>query len=145
MMTDDRFLLWIDDDQQLLDHAVSRLRENGIRVVVEPSIDKAVETIRTRQSELLGVLVDLMMDPGELLSGLATEGGYETGFRLIDYLQSEGLMADLVFKIFTNAQTGFRQYPPDGSKHAVRIVQKSRYKGVKFLNFIKSEFVFENV
>ena len=137
----DQFLLWIDDDHQLLDHAVSRLRENGILVLVEADVDRAIEIIRQRHNEVLGVLIDLMMDPGETLSVYPTEGGYETGFCLVDYLQSEGLLKGLNVRLFTNAQPAVRKYPHEESEYAVKIERKSRYKGVRFLNFVTKEFL----
>lgn len=140
MSTQDKFLLWIDDDHQLLDHAVSRLRENGIQVLVESDVDKAIAILRSRHSELLGVLVDLMMDPGQTLAKYPTEGGYETGFCLVDYLHSEGLLDKLNLRIFTNAQAQLRFYPGEGAKYSVKIERKSKYKGVKFLNFVIREF-----
>ena len=136
----ERYLLWIDDDQELLDHAVSRLRENGILVRVEPNVDRAVELLESEREKMLGVLVDLMMDPGTMIDSEAAQQGYETGFRLLDYMQSKSISLEKVL-IFTNSQVESKSYRPRGCKTNVKIQRKSRYKGIKFLEFVKKEFV----
>lgn len=137
MNTNEKFLLWIDDDHQLLDHAVSRLRENGINVLIEPDADRALEIIRDQHDQISGVLLDLMLDPGSELSKLDTQGGFETGFRMIDHLQKNDLLEDLNIRIFTNASSGQAFYSPANGDNKIPIDRKSRYKGIRFVKFVE--------
>lgn len=135
------FLLWVDDDHALLNHAVSRLIENNIKVLVTPTVDEAIGVIKTRRDQLIGVLVDLMMDPGKALEEYDHKAGFETGFRFIDYLCQHELVDGMKICIFTNHNPPQNFYCPDGFDLEFKIDRKSRYKAIQFVQYVERRFL----
>lgn len=142
----ERFVLWVDDDFTLLDGAAQRLRENGIKVVIEPSIDEAERIVRERKEQIRGIILDLMMDPGVLLREAKHDSGFLTGFRFADYLWQSGHLTDLRVFFFTNKDAVGTKYSPQGmlqhdtESPEIRIEKKNRFKAIKFVTLVQERF-----
>lgn len=133
-------ILWVDDDATLLNHAAMRLREAGYIVLVAESVDWAIDVLRERHSEIRGVILDLMMDPGKALQDSDHDGGFETGFRLIDFLYSEGILPKISLFVLTNKHPIDSFYQVPGSDIRISCERKSRYKAVKFVKLVERKF-----
>lgn len=135
----DKFVLWIDDDGLLLGHPMENLRNAGIDCRLCQDVDLASKVIRDEEDKISIILIDVMMRPGECLIGYDTRHGFETGLRFIDYLEDQNLAKDIKKLIYTNAAVTSPYRPSRSKSLEVKVVQKGRFKGLRFPKFLQGE------
>lgn len=136
----EKYVLWVDDDQDLLVHSIQGLHEAGIKVKVAKDVKIAASLIATDMENQLGVILDIMMNPTDLLDGRSHRGGFETGFRFLDYLSDEELLAKLRIFVFTNSTPFKSKYTPPGTGSEIKCYRKSRYTSRAFVKLVMQEF-----
>ena len=129
----DRYVLWIDDDKFFLKRSVEKLEREGINCRFISEIDKALETISNDGENLAGIIMDIMMDPGESLAFHKHNDGFSAGFALYDLIDE---MFEEPFPAFflTNKDI------VDATYKGVSIYSKFDYKSKKLVELVKARF-----
>lgn len=131
-------ILWIDDDGDLLESQKKNLTERGYKVVIESDVDKAIDYINNNSTNLIGIIFDVMMNPGITLKDYETQGGLRTGIVLIDYLHERKLIDGVRCFVFTH------RIDPVAVKHlgdiGISYKQKQKNKGKKIITLVEELF-----
>ena len=139
-MTDKKFVVWVDDDRLLLSLSITALKEESIDVLSIDNVKDAYKFIKNDPQKIAGIIIDVMMDPGELLADRATRHGLETGYRFADYLSEQDLLKETSLFFLTNASfTGEVYRTADGEKEIPRF-KKSKYESDELVDLVIEQF-----
>lgn len=83
-------VVFLDDDIQIMGSTIKMIQDLGIELIATGSLAEAMKIIRD-DTNVDGLITDLMMDPGELPNGTATttDNGLLTGLRFAELVKSE--------------------------------------------------------
>lgn len=131
-------IIWVDDDNDLIRPQSSSLLDCGYLVDVVPDVDAAIAMIKSSYPELIGIILDVMMNPGKELRDEQHMGGLVTGLVLYRYLNQKNLCPPLKAFVFSHrhdpkARTNLQ-------KMGVNYYQKQHYKGRAICDLVKQEF-----
>lgn len=129
----ERYVLWIDDDKFFLKRSVEKLEREGINCRFISEIDVALETISNDGVHLAGIIMDIMMDPGESLAFREHKDGFSAGFALYD----------LIDELFEEPFPAFFLTNKDiveATYKGVSIYSKFDYKSKKLVELVKARF-----
>lgn len=131
-------ILWIDDDFDLLRPQRQNLVDDGYEVVTEVHIDSAINRLIEIREEYDGIILDIMMAPGEKLRNKATQGGLKTGLIFLRYLQKSGTLSRIKIFIFTH------RYSVEDAQQAAQLNVgyhfKQDHKGSAIVELVQHEF-----
>lgn len=133
------YILWIDDDLDLLRPQRLNLIDLGYNVLIESNIDHAMAKIDTDREQIRGLIIDLMMNPGALLRSRGHQGGLRTGLFFVEYLSKERRIDNLRMFVFTH------RFDPEAAEKlrlqfGIGYFQKQDYKGAAIVELVQSEF-----
>ena len=145
--SNEKFVLWIDDDGLLLGHPVENLNDLDIKCVVSEDFDRAVDIIKTKGNQISLILIDVMMAPGKCLEEYDCQNGFQSGLRFIDYMANENIARDVKKIIYTNSNTKgpyipiirSNNYNENTNLSAIKVIKKGKYKALEFAKFISKE------
>lgn len=134
-----RFILWIDDDLDLLRPQRLNLLDRGYNVIIEGDVDYALEKILSDLDSIQGLIIDVMMNPGARFRTLAHQGGLRTGLLLVDYLIKEKRLTSLPIFVFTH------RFDPEAAErlrleYRINYYQKQDFKGEAIVSLVREEF-----
>jgi CheY-like chemotaxis protein len=131
-------ILWIDDDEDLLEPQRRNLEEAGYRIKICDGVDSAYSALRDRSHTFKGIILDVMLSPGALLANESVSGGLRTGIVFLERLQREKLLKECRLFVFSH-----RGFLPD-SEHVNSLGYKYHLKqdhmGAKIVNLVRAEF-----
>lgn len=81
-ITDDEIILWVDDDVFFTEALVSRITDEGYKVLTAHGPDQALDLLRTNHSCVRLAILDIAMPHGEAFSAIESKGGFATGLAL---------------------------------------------------------------
>lgn len=137
-MTSRGTIVWIDDDDDLIAPQKESLESIGFHVQIMADVDQAVALLRSKRGDLCGVIIDVMMDPGEALRVLEHDAGLRTGLVLCQMLRREGLCPPPRVFIFThrNDPKAAAQFRGMG----IGYFKKQHYKGAAICDLVERQF-----
>jgi CheY-like chemotaxis protein len=97
-------ILFIDDEPHRIRSYTQAFELTGFPIMVINSVDEAWQIIETQKKDILAVIVDIMMPPGELLEMESTKEGLRTGVVFIERLKN--LDEGIPVVVLTNAEKG---------------------------------------
>ena len=134
----EKLIIWVDDDNDLIQPQSEYLQENGYHVVIVPDVDQAIDIISRSRSLIYGIILDVMMNPGTILRNEPHNGGLTTGLALFYYLREQHICPPVRAFIFTH-----RSDPEAANELAafgISYHQKQHYKGKAICALVEREF-----
>ena len=129
----ERYVLWVDDDRFFLMRSIERFERAGIRCEFVSETDAAYARIREDGKNIEGIILDIMMEPGDILKFMDHKAGFETGFVFYDMIREIYTEASRVF-FFTNKDSKRRTY------RGVPIYSKFEHKSDKLIALVRRRF-----
>jgi len=137
-MLQNRQIIWIDDDIELLRPQVRNLTDYGYEIAIEPDVDVALRIVQSEMDHVGGVILDVMMNPGKILRERAHQGGLKTGLMLLEYLSESDTLRKIKIFILTH------RHCPESQDAARRLGisyhQKQDFKGSQICSLVEREF-----
>ncbi len=134
-------ILWVDDDIYYRSSYVRELEDEGISVVIASDASEGKEVFNQFQSEIDGVIVDMMMPHGEEFDPIETDGGNLSGLAFSKFIKSEKPEMPLLgFTINENTEVTdwFR-------KHNCKLLRKQDIRPNELAALVKKELLGVNV
>ena len=142
--TDDRtpnHIIWVNDDHEWLRNQKDHILSIGYGVEIIPEVDVALEEIQRKKDILAGIILDVMMNPGETLSQRDHDQGLKTGLVVLEYLEELQILRKSRYPglfIFTH------RLDPDAARaiqeKGYGYHQKQDFLGTKIIKLVRDEF-----
>lgn len=131
-------VIWVDDDNELIRPQSVSLADRGYEIDVIPDVDVAIASIKHNRSSVLGVILDVMMNPGVELRSEPHMGGLVTGLVLFRYLRRCQLCPPIKAFVFTHRHDPQARHELE--KLGVSYYKKQHYKGRALCDLVEKEF-----
>ena len=131
-------ILWVDNDVHYLRPQVQNLLDEKIPVEVESKIDGAREEVINGHKSYRGVILDMMMPPGDYYASSNHKGGFFTGLLFVQEMSDLGLLPKLKVVVLTNFQDqdAINAIEAFGIQYA----DKYDYRGMKIIDLVEDCF-----
>ncbi|MGE3915177.1 MAG: hypothetical protein AB7F78_05705 [Hyphomicrobiaceae bacterium] len=131
-------IVWLDDDGELLENAVVALRRAGYVVDMLTNVGDAWKFLEENAPTIDGLILDIMMATGELLSEENTNGGMRAGAVFLrKFLQNSATSGIKVF-VYTIVEDEAVRTAVSDLK--IKYFRKQSYPGQAIVQLVREEF-----
>ncbi|MEO1250906.1 MAG: hypothetical protein AAFW81_01010 [Pseudomonadota bacterium] len=131
-------LLWIDDDVRYLRPQVKNLQDEEITVEVERNVDQGRAKVMNSEGAYAGVILDVMMSPGEAYRNIDNRGGLITGLLFVREMHMLGLLASLKITVLSHRNdVGAEE---EIKSLGVDYCHKADHAGIRIVDFVRDQF-----
>jgi len=130
-------LLLIDDEKLVTSYYKRALEDAGFDIVHKYGSDSTFELIEKQKPEIVGIILDIMMVPGDRYKDDPTTEGLRTGYFIFQDITK--IYPDVPIIILTNVSNIEALSVEFGIRNLL-IVRKIDYPPYEFVEFLKKEF-----